>query len=73
MSGEMHTEQLKREFVDKKTSMTFSDPNVIWTPDQVRNFLADQYPHLTNATIRGPKILKDKVQFEFETNIGVKG
>lgn len=69
----MHVEQLKREFVDKKTEMTFSDPNVAWTPDQVRNFLADQYAHLTNATIRGPKIFPDKIQYEFESNIGVKG
>jgi PRTRC genetic system protein C len=64
---------LKREFVDGKTNTTYSDTNPSHTPEQVRDFYANQYPHLVNARVEGPEILKDKVKFKFVTNIGTKG
>jgi PRTRC genetic system protein C len=73
MSGEMSTKPLKREFLDKKTDMTLSDPNVAWTPNQVRDFYSNHYPHLVNASISGPKIGVDKVVYEFSGTAGVKG
>lgn len=73
MSGDMSIKDLKREFLDDKTDMILSDPNVAWTPDQVRDFYSNQYPHLVNASISGPKIGVDKVTYEFSGSAGVKG
>ena len=67
------TTQLKREFVDGKTNTTYPDVNPDYTPDQVRDFLSNQYPHLINASIEGPEILSDKVKYKFVTTIGTKG
>jgi|WetSurMetagenome_2_1015567.scaffolds.fasta_scaffold915555_2 PRTRC genetic system protein C len=73
MSGSLQVSQLQREFVDAKTNATYSDPNNAWTPDQVKDFLANQYPHLTNAKIEGPEILTSKVKYKFVTTVGTKG
>jgi len=73
MSGEMHTKELKREFVDKKTGMTLSDPNIAWTPKQVLESYSTHYPHLINASISGPMIGVDKVTYEFSGSAGTKG
>jgi PRTRC genetic system protein C len=64
---------LKRDFVDGKTGITYPDPNPSYTPEQVREFLSTQYPHLVNAKIEGPEILKSKIKFVFTTSIGTKG
>jgi PRTRC genetic system protein C len=73
MSGNLEVKQLQREFVDAKTNATYTDPNISWTPDQVKDFLANQYPHLTNAKIEGPEVLTNKVKYKFVTTIGTKG
>lgn len=73
MSGSMEVSVLLREFVDAKTNATYSDPNTSWTPDQVRDFLANQYPHLTNAKVEGPEVLSSKIKYKFVTSVGTKG
>jgi PRTRC genetic system protein C len=72
MSG-IEVSVLTREFVDAKTNATYTDPNVAWTPDQVKDFLANQYPHLTNARVEGPEVLATKVKYKFVTTVGTKG
>lgn len=72
MSG-IEVSVLQREFVDAKTNATYSDPNNSWTPEQVKDFLANQYPHLTNANIEGPEVLTTKVKYKFVTTVGTKG
>jgi len=64
---------LKREFVDGKTNITYPDVNPDYTPDQVCDFLANQYPHLVNAKIEGPEILSSKLKYKFVTSVGTKG
>ena len=64
---------LKREFVDGKTNTTLPDVNPEYTPEQVRDFLANQYPHLINAKIEGPEILSSKLKYKFVTSVGTKG
>ena len=64
---------LKREFVDGKTNVTYPDPNPSWTPEQVRDFMIVQYPHLVNAKIEGPEVMKSKLKFKFTTSVGTKG
>ena len=73
MSGSLSTKPLKREFIDKKTDMVLSDPNVSWTPQQVLDSYSAYYPHLLNASISGPKIGTDKVTYEFSGTAGTKG
>lgn len=73
MSGNMSTKLLRREFIDKKTGMTLSDPNVAWTPQQVLDSYVPHYPHLVNATISAPKIGIDRVVYEFSGTAGTKG
>jgi len=69
----LKVETLNREFVDGKTGMIFPDVNPAYTTEQVRDFLSNQYPHLVNARIEGPDILKTKVKYTFVTNVGTKG
>lgn len=64
---------LKREFIDGKTGTTYPDINSSYSPDQVRDFLSNQYPHLINAKIEGPEVLKNKIQYKFVTTVGTKG
>ena len=69
----LKAEVLKREFVDSKASQTFPDPNTEFTPEQVRDFLSTQHPHLTNAKVEGPEILTNKLKYKFVVNVGTKG
>lgn len=71
--ADIKVETLTREFVDSKTGTTFSDPNPGYSPEQVRDFLAVNYPHLVNSKIEGPEILKSKIKFKFVTAVGTKG
>lgn len=64
---------LKRTFIDGKTNQKYPDVNSSYTPDQVRDFLSNQYPHLVNASIEGPDIKKDEVVYKFIVNLGTKG
>lgn len=64
---------LKREFIDSKTNTIYPDVNPSYTPDQVRDFLSNQFPHLINAKIEGPEVLSSKLKYKFVTTIGTKG
>jgi PRTRC genetic system protein C len=69
----MEVTKLAREFLDAKTNATYTDPNFAWTPEQVKDFLANQYPHLTNAKIEGPELMSNKIKYKFVTTVGTKG
>jgi len=64
---------LKRVFVDSKTKMELSDPSSSYTPEKVRDFYANTYPHLVNATVEGPEVGKDTLTFKFSSTAGTKG
>lgn len=65
--------KLPREFVDDKSNRVLPDVNPDYSPEQVRDFLANQYPHLINANIEGPEILATKLKYKFVTTVGTKG
>jgi PRTRC genetic system protein C len=69
----LKVEPLKREFVDGKTNQTYPDVNPSYSTLQVRDFLANQYPHLINANIEGPEIGKNSLKYKFVTSVGTKG
>ncbi|THF53032.1 PRTRC system protein C [Flavobacterium supellecticarium] len=66
---------LPRQFIfkDKSQEIKLSDPSPNFTPENVLNFYAQTYPILTTATIEGPKIENDTIQYKFLTQIGTKG
>lgn len=64
---------LPREFVDSKTNTILPDVNPEYTPDQVRDFLSNQFPHLVNAKVEGPEILKTKLKYKLVSTVGTKG
>lgn len=66
-------EILPREFVDSKTNNILPDVNPEYTPDQVRDFLSNQFPHLVNAKVEGPEILKTKLKYKLVSTVGTKG
>jgi PRTRC genetic system protein C len=65
------TKILKRVFKFKNDELP--DPNVDLTPDKVKEFYANQYPELINATMGTPQYEEDKVIYPMETNLGTKG
>ncbi|MFP9097914.1 PRTRC system protein C [Flavobacterium sp. RHBU_24] len=69
------TTQLERVFAfkDKGQDIQLADPSPSFSPEAVLNFYAQTYPILTTATIQGPVIKDDAVQFEFIAQIGTKG
>jgi PRTRC genetic system protein C len=69
----LKSEPLKREFVDSKTNMTLPDPNKAYTPEQVKDYYGNQYPHLINATLSGPDMGGGKLTFTFSSKAGTKG
>lgn len=71
--AESTVEVLKREFVDMKTNSKLPDVDVNYTPSQVRDFYANTHPHLVNATIEGPEVMKDKIKYKFVITTGTKG
>lgn len=71
--SELKISALKREFVDGKTNVTYPDVNPTYTPEQVRDFLANQYPHLINASVEGPEVGTQSVKYKFVTSVGTKG
>ncbi|OKS85739.1 PRTRC system protein C [Mucilaginibacter polytrichastri] len=67
--------QLERVFTfkDKGQDIQLADPSPSFSPEAVLNFYAQTYPILTTATIEGPAINDDAVQFKFIAQIGTKG
>ncbi|MDI6033293.1 PRTRC system protein C [Flavobacterium sp. LB2P84] len=66
---------LKRifSFKDKEQDIKLADPSPTYSPEAVLNFYAQTYPILTTATITGPVINDDAIQYKFVTQIGTKG
>jgi len=60
-------------FSDKGHNVQLADPSLSFSPEAVLNFYAQTYPILTTATIEGPSIKDDTVQYKFVTQIGTKG
>jgi PRTRC genetic system protein C len=67
--------QLSRlfSFEDKGQKIQLADPSETFSPEAVLNFYAQTYPILTTATIHGPEIIDDAVQYKFVSTIGTKG
>jgi PRTRC genetic system protein C len=60
-------------FRDKEQDIKLADPSPSFSPEAVLNFYAQTYPILTTATIEGPVINDDAVQYKFVSQIGTKG
>lgn len=60
-------------FKDKEQDIKLADPSSSFSPEAVLNFYAQTYPILTTATIEGPIINEDAVQYKFVSQIGTKG
>lgn len=67
--------QLQRIFLYKvKNEETrLSDPEQKLSPQAVLNFYANTYPELVTATVEGPIIKDDEVQYRFVSTLGTKG
>jgi PRTRC genetic system protein C len=66
---------LERVFImeDKGQKIKLSDPETTLSPQAVLNFYSATYPILTTATVSGPVITDDTVQYTFTSVIGTKG
>ncbi len=66
---------LPRIFIHTENSeeVRLADPSDKLSPEAVRNFYAATYPILTTATIEGPQIANDEIQYRFSSRIGTKG
>ena len=66
---------LERIFIfrDKDVEIKLADPSPSFSPEAVLNFYAQTYPILTTASIEGPVINDDQIQYKFIAQIGTKG
>ena len=66
---------LERVFLMEENEQTIklSDPESTFSPQAVLNFYANTYPILTTATIKGPQIEDDTIQYTFVSTMGTKG
>lgn len=71
----LQTNLMPRVFLMKAkgNDIPLSDPDPRWSVDAVMQFYAHSYPILTTATISGPEITNDTVQYRFESTMGTKG
>ncbi|WP_413998082.1 PRTRC system protein C [Flavobacterium sp. W1B] len=60
-------------FKEKEQDIKLADPCPTFSPEAVLNFYAQTYPILTTATIEGPIINNDELQYKFIAQIGTKG
>lgn len=67
----MQVVDLTRKF--QYNSITLPDPNGAFTPDQVKEFYATQYPELTNSVIEGPTTKAGVATYKFTRAVGSKG
>lgn len=69
------TTNLERVFLldEKGQKLALPDPSASFSPEAVLNFYANTYPILTTATIQGPVIENDRVQYTFVSQMGTKG
>ena len=66
---------LTREFIvrDNGNDVTMEDPNPNWTPEQVKDFVANQYPEIMNSEWSGPDHKDDKLVYTISNKYGTKG
>jgi PRTRC genetic system protein C len=71
----MKTEILKRVFTYKKdgAEKKLPDINDQWTPNKIKDYYAQSYPELINATISGPTVSGSELIYNFDFNAGTKG
>ncbi|MEP6749418.1 MAG: PRTRC system protein C [Bacteroidota bacterium] len=71
----LDTTQLNRIFLykDNGQEIRLSDPSPKLAASAVLNFYANTYPLLTTATIQGPEIQNDEIQYRFVSTLGTKG
>lgn len=71
----MEVKVLLRCFVFTKNGTTteLNDPNPAWTPEKVKAHYVQSHPELLNSHVGEPKITKDKITYEFVTEVGTKG
>ncbi|CAG9255097.1 Prokaryotic Ubiquitin family protein [Paraburkholderia unamae] len=62
---------LVREFL--YNGMHFVDPGPAFSPEQVRDLYAAQYPELTTATVDGPEVAGEVASYKFVRAAGAKG
>lgn len=63
----------KFSFMDNGQDIMLADVDSRLAPKEILNFYANTYPVLTTATIEGPEINNDMVEYKFVTHIGTKG
>lgn len=62
---------LKRVFLFKDVRL--DDPNPKSTTEQVKALYSDTYPELATATLSGPFVKSDCVEYKFSEKAGSKG
>jgi PRTRC genetic system protein C len=69
------TKNLERIFLFKEQGqlIRLTDPEPAFSPQAVQNFYSNTYPILTTATIEGPSIMDDTIEYTFQSTIGTKG
>jgi PRTRC genetic system protein C len=67
--------ELKRVFIFKYKGevMRLSDPDDSLSPEAVLDLYSHTYTVLTTATIKGPELNNDEVQYKFVPTLGTKG
>lgn len=71
----LQTTALPRIFIHEEQGqeIRLADPSEKFSVEAVRNFYANTYPILTTATIEGPEIIDDEIQYRFASDLGTKG
>jgi PRTRC genetic system protein C len=49
------------------------DPGPEFTPEEVKDVYAAQYPDISTAVIEGPEMKGDVAEYKFVRNVGTKG
>ena len=57
----------------KYGTLVLEDPDISFSDEEVKEFYADVYPELTQATIEGPEPSEDGLIYTFVKAVGTKG
>lgn len=53
--------------------ITLDDLNPQAKPETIKALYADQYPELATATVNGPVMRTERIEYEFTEKVGTKG
>ena len=67
----MEVKKLERIFIHGDVEL--KDIDDAKSADQVLDFYSGQYPELTNASVTGPEVVNDRLEYKFSTSVGTKG